>query len=694
MTRRTTPLERVRNIGIMAHIDAGKTTVTEQILLRTGKIHRAGKVHDGDATMDWLPEEQERGITITSAATTCSWRVEEKDHQVNIIDTPGHVDFTMEVERSLRVLDGAVGVFCAVGGVEPQSETVWRQADRYDVPRMAFINKMDRAGANMNAVLEQMRERLGCEPVALQIPYGAEDRFKGAIDLLERVTFTWDEDEQCVRSEGVPESLSDEVETLRAALVERLVEGDEALLEAYLNGQEPSISALHARVRAMTVQAEIVPVLCGSALKGVGIEPLLDAITRYLPSPLDAGDVVAAGGEETRTPSEDAPFSALAFKMMADEYVGQLTFLRIYSGVLEKKDRVLDTATGQLERVGRLLRMHANTREEIERAFAGEIVAVVGLKQVGTGDTLSDPEAPIVLESIDRPTPVVWSSVEPETRAAQTRLGEALRKLAMEDPSFQVRVDDETGQTLLGGMGELHLEVLCQRLVREYKVQLRVGRPEVAYRETIAQEVEHRFRFKRMTGGPGMFAEVDLLIRPGEPGTGVLFDETVRGGSIPREYIPAVEKGVREAAEEGVLAGYPVTDVEVILRDGLYHENDSSEMAFKICASIAFRDASTQASPKLLEPIMAVEVTTPEEYIGDVIGDLSARRGRILGNEQRGPARIIKARVPLAQMFGYASALRGFSQGRASYSMQLEGHEIAPDAVADEVRRLRMNSDA
>ena len=692
MTRRKTPLERVRNIGIMAHIDAGKTTVSEQVLLRTGKIHRAGKVHDGDATLDWLPEEQERGITITSAATTCSWRVDDHDHQVNIIDTPGHVDFTMEVERSLRVLDGAVGVFCSVGGVEPQSETVWRQADRYDVPRMAFVNKMDRAGANMNAVLEQMRERLGCHPVALQLPWGAEDRFQGVIDLLERVTFTWNEEERCVRGEEVPAELREEVEAMRAELIETLVEGDEAMLEAYLGGQTHSISALHARIREMTISAEIVPVLCGSALKGIGIEPLLDAITRYLPSPLDGGEVLASDGDETRAPSDGAPLSALAFKMMADEYVGQLTFLRVYSGVLERKDRVLDTTTGQLERVGRLLRMHANTREEIDRAYAGEIVAVVGLKQVGTGDTLCDPDAPIVLESIDRPTPVVWSSIEPETRADQSRLGEALRKLAMEDPSFQVRVNDETGQTLLGGMGELHLEVLCQRLVREYKVLIHVGRPEVAYRETIAEEVEHRFRFKRMTGGPGMFAEVNLQVRPSERGEGITFSENVRGGSIPREFIPAVEKGVREAAQEGALAGYPVTDVDVVLTDGLYHETDSSEMAFKICASIAFRDATTKATPRLLEPIMAVEVTTPEEYIGDVIGDLSARRGRILGSEQRGPVRVIKARVPLAEMFGYAGSLRGLSQGRASYTMQLAGHEIAPDAIAKEVRARRTSA--
>ena len=666
--RRPTPLERVRNLGIMAHIDAGKTTVTEQILLRTGKIHRAGTVHDGTVSMDWTAEEQARGITITSAATTCHWVCDGLEHQINIIDTPGHVDFTMEVERSLRVLDGALAVFCAVGGVEPQSETVWRQADRHEVPRMAMVNKLDRAGADMEAVLTQMRERLGCEPLAVQVPLGLEEHHEGVVDLVTGQLWRWSAEGEPSQGGALPHAMQEAVARARHALVERVVESDEAMLGRYLAGETPTATALQAAIRRLTLSGEVVPVVCGAALKGTGIEPLLDAITRYLPSPADTQE--SAG--------EEAPLAALAFKLMTDDFVGQLTFVRVYSGTLQRKDRVLNMTSGKVERVGRLLRMHANEREEIEVAYAGEIVAILGLKASATGDTLCDPQAPRWLESIERPEPVVWLSVEPSTRADHALLSQALHRLAMEDPSFQIRSDEETGQTLLGGMGELHLEVLGQRLVREFKVSVEVGPPQVAFRETITQEVTHRMRFKRMTGGPGMFAEVTICVRPSARGEGLTFVDGSRGGSIPAEYVPAVEAGVREAATHGELTGYPVTDLEVTLTDGLFHVVDSSERAFKNCAARAFKEAVAMAKPRVLEPLMCVEVTTPEEYIGDVIGDLSARRARIQGHTQRGPASVIAAQVPLAEMFGYAGSLRGLSQGRASSTMHLHGYALAP----------------
>src|SRR5579875_506283 len=678
------PLEKTRNIGIIAHIDAGKTTTTERILFYTKKIHRIGEVHEGAATMDWMVQEQERGITITSAATTCFWR----DHRINIIDTPGHVDFTIEVERSLRVLDGAVAVFCAVGGVEPQSETVWRQADKYRVPRIAFINKMDRVGADFERVVGEIRDKLKATPALLQLPIGAEEKFTGVVDLLEQRALIWDRDTlgATYRVEPIPADLQAVAAARREQLVEALADHDEHLMEQYLEGKTIDAATLRRVLRAATLDLKAVPVLLGSAFRNKGVQPMLDAVVDYLPSPADVPPVVGKAGDkmEERWPRDDSPFAALAFKIMTDPYLGTLTFLRVYSGRLESGSSVLNSTKQKRERIGRILKMHANKREEISEVLAGDICAV-GLRDTTTGDTLCDPAHPIVLESIEFPEPVIRIAIEPKTKADQDKLGESLNKLAKEDPSFRVSSDPETGQTLIAGMGELHLEIIVDRLLREFKVDASVGKPQVAYRETIRRAVEAEGRFVRQTGGHGQFGVVDIRIEPMGKGSGFEFVDATKGGVIPRNFIPSVEAGIRESMENGVLAGYPMVDIRATLLDGQYHEVDSSEIAFKIAASMAFREAAEKASPILLEPVMEVEVVTPQEFMGEVIGDLNARRGKILSMENRGGAQVIDARVPLATMFGYATRLRSITQGRATYTMQFAAYEPVPQQIYEEL---------
>lgn len=664
----------------MAHIDAGKTTTTERILFYAGRIHKMGETHEGAATMDWMVQERERGITITAAATTCQWR----DCTINIIDTPGHVDFTVEVERSLRVLDGAVAVFDAVAGVEPQSETVWRQADKYQVPRIAYVNKMDRVGADFRAAVASMRERLGANVVPIQLPIGAEDQFSGIVDLIEnRAIHYLDDLGTRAESTEIPEAMREEVELARQEMIEAIVEFDDELMAKYLEGEEISPDELRRALRAACLANQLVPVLCGSSFKNKGVQLLLDAITYYLPSPVDLPPVTGQNPrteeEESRRPADDEPLTALAFKIAADPYVGKLAYVRVYSGVLQAGSYVYNSSKGRKERIGRVLRMHANHREELEAAYAGDIVACVGLKDVSTGDSLCDPDHPIVLEQLTFPEPVIAQAIEPKTRADQDKLGLALQRLAEEDPTFHVSYDEETGQTIIRGMGELHLEVLVDRLLREFHVNANVGRPQVAYRETIRKAVRQEGKFIRQTGGHGQYGHVVLEVEPAAPGEGFVFENKIVGGVVPKEYIPAVEAGVKEAMSSGVLAGYPVVDVRVRLVDGSYHEVDSSEQAFRIAASIGFREAAKKASPILLEPLMRVEVVTPEEFLGDVMGDLNARRGRIEGMAPRGNAQVVRAIVPLAEMFGYATDLRSMTQGRATYTMQFERYAPVPE---------------
>jgi len=669
----------------MAHIDAGKTTTTERILYYTGINYKIGEVHEGTATMDWMVQEQERGITITSAATTCLWR----DHRVNIIDTPGHVDFTIEVERSLRVLDGAVAVFCSVGGVEPQTETVWRQADKYGVPRLAFVNKMDRVGADFFRVVQMITDRLGARPVVLQLPIGAEEKFAGIVDLISMKAVVWEEESLGAKfhEEPIPEALVAQAEEYREKLLEAAADCDEAIMEKYLEGKEIGETELRRAIRTGALSLKIVPVVCGSAFRNKGVQPMLDAVVDYLPSPLDIPPVKGKDPDcqtiAERPARDDAPFAALAFKIMTDPFVGTLSFFRVYSGSLTSGSSVYNSTRSKRERIGRLLKMHANKREEIKEVYAGDIAAAVGLKTATTGDTLCDEDHPIVLESIDFPDPVISIAIEPKSKADQERLGLSLQKLAAEDPSFKVRTDEETGQTIISGMGELHLEIIVDRLLREFNVGANVGRPQVAYKETVRKAVEQQGRFIRQTGGRGQYGDVWIKLEPQPAGAGFEFVDAVKGGSIPREYIPAVEKGVKEATENGALAGYPIVDVKVTLFDGSYHDVDSSEIAFKIAGSMAFKAAARKANPVLLEPIMSVEVVVPEVFMGDVIGDLSARRGKVLGMDTRPAAQAIDARVPLAQMFGYATDLRSMSQGRATYTMQFSHYEPVPAAVAE-----------
>jgi elongation factor G len=682
------PLERTRNIGIMAHIDAGKTTTTERVLFYTGRSYKIGEVHEGTATMDWMVQEQERGITITSAATTCFWQ----DCRINIIDTPGHVDFTMEVERSLRVLDGAIALLDAVAGVEPQTETVWRQADKYRVPRIIYVNKMDRVGADYARCLQMIRDRLGANPVAIQIPIGHEDGFAGVVDLVEQVALTWPDDDslgQTFERRDVPPDLQPVAKEYRDKMIEALAEVDERLLEKYLGDQKITADELKAALRAGTIAMKLVPVICGASFKNKGVQPMLDCVVDYLPSPLDIPPIRGINPEaresETRAAADDAPFAALAFKIMNDPFVGQLVFLRVYSGTLTAGAAVFNSTRDRKERAGRLLRMHANKREEIQALAAGDIAAVVGLKDTRTGDTLCDADAPIVLESMDFPEPVIAVAIEPKTKADEEKLGLSLQRLALEDPTFKVKVDEETSQTLISGMGELHLEIIVDRLLREFKVEAHVGKPEVAYRETIRTNAEAQGRFVRQTGGKGQYGDVWLEVAPTQPGLGFVFENKIVGGKIPREFIPACEKGIKEALTMGVLAGYPIVDVKATLTDGSYHEVDSSELAFKIAASMGFKEACRRAKPVLLEPVMDVEVVAPEEYMGSVVGDLNSRRGRIMAMDMRGGSQVIRAHVPLGQMFGYATDLRSMTQGRATYTMQFSRYEEAPAAIADEI---------
>jgi len=684
---RLVPLSKTRNIGIMAHIDAGKTTTTERILFYTGISHKLGEVHDGAATMDWMAQEQERGITITSAATTCFW----KDHRVNIIDTPGHVDFTIEVERSLRVLDGAVAVFCSVGGVEPQSETVWRQADKYGVPRIAFINKMDRIGADFGRGVQMMRDRLGANPVPLQLPIGKEDYFKGLVDLVEMRALVWRDETQGQSFEEIeiPAEMVDDVAAAREAMLEEVCSHDDALMEKYLGGEELTVAEIKAGIRRATMQLHINPVLCGSAFKNKGVQNLLDAVVDYMPAPTDVPPIKGldpSSQEEITRPADDnGPFSALAFKIMTDPFVGQLTFFRVYSGVAESGASVVNATKGKKERFGRLLKMHANKREEIKEVYSGDIAAAVGLKYTTTGDTLCDEKSVCLLESMEFPEPVIHIAVEPKTKGDQEKMGVALGKLLQEDPSLRCRTDEETGQTILSGMGELHLEIIIDRMKREFKVECNVGAPQVAYRETITKKVEVQGKFVRQSGGRGQYGDCWLRIEPQEPGAGFTFVDEIKGGVIPKEYIPAVGKGAEEASELGVLAGFPIVDVKVSCFDGSYHDVDSSEMAFKIAGSMGFKEGAAKAGPVLLEPIMKVEVVVPEDYMGDVMGDLNSRRGRIMGMESRGGAQVINSHVPLANMFGYATDLRSATQGRATYTMVFDHYEQVPKAISEEI---------
>jgi len=684
---RVIPLAQVRNIGIMAHIDAGKTTTTERVLYYTGINYKIGEVHDGTATMDWMPQEQERGITITSAATTCFWR----DHRVNIIDTPGHVDFTAEVERSLRVLDGAVAVFCAVGGVEPQSETVWRQADRYRVPRVAFVNKMDRVGANFAGVTEQIREKLRANPVPIQIPLGSEEEFAGVIDLVRLKAYHYHEETLGAEyhEEEIPEDYRAEVEEYRERLFEAVAETSEALLDRYLSKGSLDESQIIAGLRAGTISGMLVPVLCGAAFKNKGVQPLLDAVVDYLPSPLDIPPVEGftpdGKGIAIRHADDDEPFSALVFKIMTDPFVGQLSFIRIYSGSLATGSSVINAVTGKSERIGRLLKMHANKREEISEVYAGDICAVVGLRKAGTGDTVCDRKHPIVLEAIEFPEPVIAIAIEPRTKADQDNLGAALDKLTHEDPTFHVTTDEETGQTIISGMGELHLEIIVDRLTREFKIGAKVGRPQVAYREAITEEAEGEGLFVRQTGGHGQYGHAKIRIWPLADNTGFEFENEIKRGVIPREFIRPVELGIREVMDRGVLAGYPLMGIGVALYDGSFHEVDSSELAFKVAGSLALQDAAKDAAPVIMEPVMGVEAVTPEEYVGDVIGDLNRRRGRVLGKEPRAGFQVATVHVPLSEMFGYATDLRSQTQGRATYSMQFDHYDEVPQRKADEI---------
>ena len=685
---RTTPLDRYRNIGIMAHIDAGKTTTTERILYYTGRSYKLGEVHEGTATMDWMEQEQERGITITSAATTCFWL----DHRINIIDTPGHVDFTIEVERSLRVLDGAVAVFDSVAGVEPQSETVWRQADKYGVPRICFVNKMDRIGADFKRCVAMIIDRLGANPAVLQLPIGIEADFVGIVDLVKMKALKWRDETLGAEFDvvDIPADMLAEAQEYRAKLVEQAVEQDDDVLEAYLGGEEPDEATLKRCVRKGTIAGTLIPVLCGSAFKNKGVQPLLDAVVDYLPSPIDVAAIkgVKMNSDEpvVRKCSDDEPFAGLAFKIMSDPFVGSLTFIRVYSGVLATGSQVMNTVKDSRERVGRMLLMHANHREDVKEARAGDIVALAGLKNATTGDTLSDPQHPVVLERMEFPEPVISIAVEPKTKGDQEKMGQALARLATEDPSFRVSVDHESGQTVIQGMGELHLEIIVDRMKREFKVDANVGAPQVAYRETITRAAEIDYTHRKQTGGSGQYAKVKIRFEPQPPGTGFIFENSVVGGTVPKEYVPGVEKGLKGAAENGIIAGFPMIDFKAELFDGDYHDVDSSALAFEIAARSAFKDGIVKAAPRLLEPIMRVEVVTPDDYMGDVIGDLNSRRGQVTGMDSRGNARVVNAMVPLANMFGYVNQLRSMSQGRAQYTMHFDHYEQVPPAISDEVR--------
>ncbi|HEX2829336.1 MAG TPA: elongation factor G [Burkholderiales bacterium] len=692
---RKTPIERYRNIGIMAHIDAGKTTTTERVLFYTGVSHKLGEVHDGTAVMDWMEQEQERGITITSAATTCFWKGMDgtfPEHRVNIIDTPGHVDFTIEVERSLRVLDGACTVLCAVGGVQPQTETVWRQGNKYKVPRLFFVNKMDRAGADFMRVYDQIKTRLKANPVPIQLPIGAEDKFEGVIDLVKMKAIFWDDSTQGMKFEArdIPEDLADDAQEWREKMVESAAEANEELMNKYLENGDLSEAEIKQGLRIRTINTEIFPMLCGSAFKNKGVQAMLDAVVEYMPSPTDIAAVNGTnerGEEEERAASDQAPFSALAFKIMTDPFVGQLTFFRVYSGVVNSGDTIYNPVKGRKERIGRILQMHANAREEIKEVRAGDIAAAVGLKDYTTGDTLTDPTKIITLEKMEFPEPVIHVAVEPKTKADQEKMGMALNRLAQEDPSFRVRTDEESGQTIISGMGELHLEIIVDRMKREFGVEANVGAPQVAYRETIKKPVEKvEGKFVKQSGGRGQYGHVWIKMEPQEPGKGYEFVDAIKGGSVPREYIPAVEKGINDTLPNGVLAGFPVVDVKVTLFDGSYHEVDSNENAFKMAGSMAFKEGMRRASPTLLEPIMAVEVETPEDFMGNVVGDLNSRRGMILGmDDMVGGGKAVKAEVPLAEMFGYATTLRSLSQGRATYSMEFKHYAEAPKNVAEAI---------
>ncbi|KQN15535.1 protein chain elongation factor EF-G, GTP-binding [Sphingomonas aurantiaca] len=692
---RSHPLDRYRNIGIMAHIDAGKTTTTERILYYTGKSYKIGEVHEGTATMDWMEQEQERGITITSAATTCKWRAEEgkgEEHLINIIDTPGHVDFTIEVERSLRVLDGAVACFDGVAGVEPQSETVWRQADKYGVPRMCFVNKLDRTGADFYFCVNSIIDRLGARPAVLYLPIGMEGGFKGLVDLVENRAIIWLEESLGAKFEyaEIPEDMVEKAAKYRSELIEMAVEQDDALMEAYLEGNEPSVADLKKLIRKGTLSMAFVPVVCGSAFKNKGVQPLLDAVVDYLPSPLDVpaiqGLKLDGVTPDERPSSDEVPFSALAFKIMNDPFVGTLTFARIYSGKLETASQVTNSVKDKKEKVGRMLLMHANSREDIQEAFAGDIVALAGLKDTTTGDTLCAMNAPIILERMEFPEPVIELSVEPKTKADQEKMGVALNRLAREDPSFRVSSDPESGQTIIKGMGELHLEILVDRMKREFKVEANVGAPQVAYREYLKKPVDVDYTHKKQSGGTGQFGRVKVKVTPGERGSGITFKDEIKGGNIPKEYLPAIEKGFRETAASGSLVGFPIIDFEIVLYDGAYHDVDSSALAFEICARGAMREVAQKSGITLLEPVMKVEVVTPEDYLGDVIGDMNSRRGQIQGTDSRGNAQTVEAMVPLANMFGYVNSLRSFTQGRAQYSMQFSHYDEVPQNVADEVK--------
>ena len=687
-------LERTRNIGIMAHIDAGKTTTTERILFYTGKTHRIGETHEGAATMDWMEQEQERGITITSAATTCYW----KNNRINIIDTPGHVDFTVEVERSLRVLDGSVTVFCAKGGVEPQSETVWRQADKYQVPRMAYVNKMDITGANFYRVVQMMKDRLHTNPVPIQLPVGKESTFRGIIDLLNmEADIYYDDLGKDMRVEPIPEDMLEEAKKYRADLVEAVVETDDELMEKYLMGEEPTVAELKKAIRAATIANKLVPVTCGTSYKNKGVQKLLDAVVDYMPSPLDIPPVMGVnpdtGEEDHREADDNEPFSALAFKIMTDPFVGKLCFFRVYSGMIEAGSAVYNSTKGTRERFGRILQMHANDRKDIDCCYSGDIAAVVGVKNTTTGDTFCDEKHPIILESMEFPEPVIRVAIEPKTKAGQEKMGIALSKLAEEDPTFRTYTDEETGQTIIAGMGELHLEIIVDRLLREFKVEANVGNPQVAYKETIRKKVDHETKYKRQSGGSGQYGHVKIILEPNEPGKGYEFINAVTGGSIPKEFIPAVDAGIQGAMQSGVLAGYNVVDVKVTLYDGSYHEVDSSEMAFKIAGSMAFKEAMREADPVLTEPIMKVAVTTPDDYLGDVIGDLNSRRGQIQSMEPVAGAQQINAFVPLSEMFGYATSLRSRTQGRGIYTMEPSHFAEVPKNIQEEIIKARGKKD-
>ncbi|MCI7362874.1 MAG: elongation factor G [Campylobacter sp.] len=687
---RKTPLNRVRNIGIAAHIDAGKTTTSERILFFTGVSHKIGEVHEGAATMDWMEQERERGITITSAATTCFW----KDHQINLIDTPGHVDFTIEVERSMRVLDGAVAVFCAVGGVQPQSETVWRQANKYGVPRMVFVNKMDRTGANFFGVEQQIKDRLKANPVPIQIPIGAEDTFKGVVDLVTMKALTWDDAKGPSLPDigEIPAELKDKAEEYRAKMIEAIAETDDALMEKFFAGEELSEDEIKKGIKQGCLSMTIIPMLCGTAFKNKGVQPLLDAVIDYLPAPDEVAEIKGVyddGSEVSVANSDDGEFAGLAFKIMTDPFVGQLTFVRVYRGCLESGSYVYNSVKGKKERIGRLLRMHSNKREEVKEIYAGEIGAVVGLKDTFTGDTLTGEKDHVILEKMDFPDPVISVAVEPKTKADQEKMGLALQKLAQEDPSFRVSTDEESGQTIISGMGELHLEIIVDRMLREFKVEAEVGQPQVAYRETIKSAVEQEYKYAKQSGGRGQYGHVFLRIEPVEAGSGFTFVNDIKGGVVPKEYIPAVEKGCQEALQNGILAGYPVEDVKITLFDGSYHEVDSSEMAFKLAASMGFKEGAKKANPAILEPMMKVEVETPEEYMGDVIGDLNKRRGQVNSMDERSGNKIVTAFCPLSQMFGYSTDLRSQTQGRATYSMEFDHYEEVPRNVADEIIKSR-----